>query len=726
MKKLFKEEIKIIILYLIIGLSWIYFSDKILYALTDNLEFINQFQSYKGVFYVITTAILFYLILHKYIEDFHLQKKEARKLNEQLRENNEELLAMNQELDQSFEELNSINQRFIKMINIVSTLDKQNNFVEEDFLSDLLKSAVEIIPEADYGKIYLLEDGYLKFIDAVGHDINSLKKLNLKKKCIYHYQENDIFNSKDYSINLDNVQEENKKELKKALKDIKDSIYINITVNDNIVGRISLDIAADSVEEFKESTKNILNSFAILASAFFSFKHYNTLQNKFTKEVVSSIIRILEIYDRYTKGHSENVANLAAKIAAEMKLSKNLVSDTYWAGMIHDLGKLLVPINILNKKEKLTKEEFQLIKKHPIWGKEALSKSGSLKHISTYILYHHERWDGKGYPEGLKGENIPLVSQIISVADAWDAMRSKRSYRKPLTKKVALNEIKQNKGKQFSPQVVDAFLKLAEKENLYQKDYQLDNSNFNINESYFQSLFEKSKQGIVILDNRFKIIKSNQHFLKMFGFKKHEILDKHIKNIVVPIEKSEETDKFINQVKNNERVSSRTYRQKKNGASIEVSIEAFQINLDKNSQGYYIIYEDISELKNIERKFRNSQQKYRTLFENDDVVMLIIDPEDGKIIDANPAAENFYGWDKKKLKEMKISEINTLNRNEIKAEMDRARSNNKTRFLFKHKTASGKIKDVEVYSQPIHFEDKKYLYSIIHESKKSLVFANSY
>jgi PAS domain S-box-containing protein len=399
-----------------------------------------------------------------------------------------------------------------------------------------------------------------------------------------------------------------------------------------------------------------------------------------------------------------------------------MVVDTYWAGMVHDIGKLLVPVNILNKKGRLSEEEYQLIKKHPVWGSQALADSAVLKHISKYILYHHERWDGRGYPEGIKSDEIPLVSQIIAVADAWDAMRSERSYRNPLTKKEALAEIKNNKGIQFSPEVADKFLKIVSKDDFSIKDSAIDSrsskSSLSFNEDYFEYLFEESAEGIVVLDSEFRIIKSNQYFLEMFDYQRYEVLDRHIKDVVVPGEKSDETEKFMELVKNGERVNERSFRKDSSGEKVEVSIQGFPISLTRGKTGYYIIYQDISEFKDLERKYFNSQQKYRALFENEDIIILIINPESGQVVDANPAAENFYGWSRNELKSKKISEINCLSQAEVKAEMENAKANNRNRFLFKHQLASGEVKEVEVYSQAINFEEKEYLYSIIHELDK--------
>lgn len=219
----------------------------------------------------------------------------------------------------------------------------------------------------------------------------------------------------------------------------------------------------ESDQFFTQNSKKLFKAFYNLISSFYKLKEYNLLQNNFTKELVSSTVKMLEMYDLYTRGHSENVADLSVKIAEEMELTQKRIDDIYWAGLVHDIGKMLIPLEILNKDGKLTDSEYEVIKEHPVLGSNALGSSKALKHIAKFVRYHHEHWDGGGYPEGLKGKEIPLESRILSAADAWDAMRSKRTYRKPLTFNHALAELKDNRGRQFAPKVVDALLNILKK-----------------------------------------------------------------------------------------------------------------------------------------------------------------------------------------------------------------------------------------------------------------------
>jgi len=202
----------------------------------------------------------------------------------------------------------------------------------------------------------------------------------------------------------------------------------------------------------------------------------------------------------------------------------------------------------------------------------------------------------------------------------------------------------------------------------------------------------------------------------MFGYNKEELIGSTIKRIV-PREKIDETEKIVNQLKHNEKIYAKTTRQKLNNEMIKVSIQGFPITLNKNHMGYYLIYRDVTELEEAKMQYKAIEDRYKMLFDNEDIPMLIIDPESGQIIDANIAAEKFYGWEKSELKIKKITEINALSEEEVKNKMKLAKSKITKRFIFKHKLASGELKPVQVYSHPIKFGEREYLYSIIHHKE---------
>ncbi|ADQ13976.1 HD domain-containing phosphohydrolase [Halanaerobium hydrogeniformans] len=599
---MFKKEKKIIFVYLIIGISWVYFSQRYLPLFSDNFEQYNQLQSYNFLIFVLLSSLFSFLFLKKYLAMIRDNNRLLKLKEKDLRDLKEQKQQLNNNLEQADQKIKSKNQRFVKMIAAVSALNDNPEEVEEDFLTKILSSAVHIIPEADYGKIYIFEGEKCKFVSAVGHDFEILRKTDINKIFVCDLSD---YNSKcirDYTIKLEKLPKKQREEIIRALRPIKESIYNEIKVKGKVIGRISLDIAEESDQNFSNLSSIILESFAALASSHFAYKKYDKLQAKFTKELINSIIKILEMYDMYTKGHSEHVANLSLLLAEEMELSDKNVMDAYWAGMVHDIGKLLIPINILNKKNRLTDVEYDLIKRHPLWGSKSLSDSDALKNIARYIHYHHERWDGKGYPNGLERNEIPVISQILSVSDTWDAMTSDRSYRKSLTKKEALEEIKENRGSQFSPVVVDAFVHIMEKRKLNieqkvkEKFNQLESKAVIGSENkLFENLFERSRQGIIILDEEFNVEKVNPYFLNVFGFQRNDVLGINIKDFLLPREKRAESEKNIEALKAGREINVKTYRQKKSGEKIEVEIQAFPVGESENEINYCFIYRDICE-----------------------------------------------------------------------------------------------------------------------------------
>lgn len=184
--------------------------------------------------------------------------------------------------------------------------------------------------------------------------------------------------------------------------------------------------------------------------------------------MTSTLSESIDARDKYTSSHSLNVAYYSREIAKAMNLSRKTCDHLYVGGLLHDIGKIGVPEAILNKPGRLTEEEFEKIKEHPQMGYNILkyipyfNKNGLL----DMVLYHHEKYNGTGYPHGLKGENIPLEARIMAVADAFDAMTSRRVYRNKRDLDFALNELVKGKGSQFDPEIADIFLDLIEKDQI--------------------------------------------------------------------------------------------------------------------------------------------------------------------------------------------------------------------------------------------------------------------
>ena len=206
-----------------------------------------------------------------------------------------------------------------------------------------------------------------------------------------------------------------------------------------------------------------LISFIISMVQINKYNERHEHDNEMINESIETFTGFIDAKDPYTNGHSKRVAGYTKLIAKEMGYDGEELDRIYYIALLHDCGKIGVPDSILGKPGKLTAEEFEIIKSHTVRGGEILSSFKSLKDVGEGALYHHERYDGGGYPEGKAGEDIPLIARIICVADSFDAMNTNRVYRKKLTKEMIISEIENNKGRQFDPKIADIMLHLIKK-----------------------------------------------------------------------------------------------------------------------------------------------------------------------------------------------------------------------------------------------------------------------
>lgn len=184
---------------------------------------------------------------------------------------------------------------------------------------------------------------------------------------------------------------------------------------------------------------------------------YLTRQQRFSQrlfeQTAKALVNAIDAKDAYSHGHSMRVAEYSEKIARELGKSAEECEKIYYAGLLHDVGKIGIDDQIINKKGKLTDEEYEAIKQHPVYGNQILLSISEYPYLSIGAHHHHERYDGRGYPDKLKGEDIPEIARIIAVADAYDAMTSTRSYRDAIPQQIVREEIVKNSGTQFDPQV---------------------------------------------------------------------------------------------------------------------------------------------------------------------------------------------------------------------------------------------------------------------------------
>lgn len=207
-----------------------------------------------------------------------------------------------------------------------------------------------------------------------------------------------------------------------------------------------------------DKTKKELNKKNAELKKFFDEMQYGYLQT------VMSLANSIEAMDAYTRGHCQRVMEISCEVARVLGLSEKEIEDLRYAAILHDIGKIGVSHDILNKNGSLTDEEFSEIKKHPEIAYNILKDVKFLDKALNGILQHHERYDGKGYPNGLKGDEICIFGKIMSVADAFDAMTSDRTYRKAMSVEEAMGELERCKGTQFDPDIVDMFVFLMSSE----------------------------------------------------------------------------------------------------------------------------------------------------------------------------------------------------------------------------------------------------------------------
>ena len=188
---------------------------------------------------------------------------------------------------------------------------------------------------------------------------------------------------------------------------------------------------------------------------------------KLSTQVMMSLASAIDAKDAYTKGHSVRVAEYSCELARRMGKNSQEIEDIYYIGLLHDIGKIGIPTAIINKPGKLTEEEYAVIKSHPTIGAEILGNISELPDISIGAHWHHERYDGQGYPDGLIGLQIPEIARIIGTADAYDAMSSRRSYRDVLPQNVVRDEIAKGKGTQFDPVIAKHMLAMIDEDKEY-------------------------------------------------------------------------------------------------------------------------------------------------------------------------------------------------------------------------------------------------------------------
>lgn len=461
-----------------------YFSERTLshtplIGIIMSISFIHLFSTYKRIIYYILTFILisitllismqsplhfiatyalFLLISFIINKNFYNALIDEFKYKEEIKIYQEKL---NQKVTNLQKDFNELYQAYPKILDFLSHSNLSKFNQEKEFLTSTFRLFNNLIVEADYGSLYIIENKKVTFIDAIGHDLKILTSINFDHKAFE-------INNKDFQIIKDfeetfkdeNIIKEENYILDKATRPIKETLMFHVPLTENKKVCISMDIKKGSPLEFSEVSQVKIKAFQNIIKTYYQNSELKQLKESLTTDIAMSLTNLLKIHDEYTTDHSEQVATLALRIGERMQLDDTELQDLYYASLLHDVGKAIIPNTILNKKDPLTLEEFNEIKTHPVIGYQATKDLKNLSSISKYIRHHHERYDGFGYPAQLKGKEIPLLSRIISVVDAYDAMISKRPYREAMKKSDAIEELIRCKYTQFDAEIVDIFVQL--------------------------------------------------------------------------------------------------------------------------------------------------------------------------------------------------------------------------------------------------------------------------
>jgi len=410
---------------------------------------IKLFKTWKYVLWIslIGSIVIISMILWNRSMSIRVEKaaRELEKRTEELRKAYKQLKNREKELRETLSKLAKQNWEMQRMIDMFSKLS-----VSEDVATSLrvlLEVALDLCGIFDKGIVLMKEGTSWKCVAG----------RNLSDDLISKEFE-DIYTPPSGEIMILNIDD--KVDIRKIptplVKESKIVIGTGFWKMGKPLGAMFL--ASSEENDIPERVIEIMRSFGSLASSFIYLKTFRESEKRYQTEVIKVMLSVLEARDPYTKGHGERVAIMAREVAERLGWKGEDVERIYWAGILHDIGKIGIPEDILNKPGLLTEEEYRIVQRHPVISAEILERFEHLRELAHIVRYHHERWDGKGYPEGLSGEEIPIESRILAVADAFDAMTSDRPYRKALKLEKAIEEIRKNKGKQFDPDIVKVFI----------------------------------------------------------------------------------------------------------------------------------------------------------------------------------------------------------------------------------------------------------------------------
>ena len=361
-----------------------------------------------------------------------------------------------------------LRKRVAELALMLKSIESINSSLDYHLVLDNLMGLAKKITGSEASSAILLEGDKLCFAAASGIKSKNIKKVYLAKdEGIAGWV---IKNCKPAIVKDVNKDKRfsNKADSSSGFK-TRSIVVVPLKIEGKIIGVVEA-VNKKNKKLFGHNDIRLLMTLANSAAVAINKARLYQDINELFISTIKTIANAIEAKDTYLKGHSERITVFSLAIACELGLSEDVKKNVEMAALLHDVGKIGIPEHILCKRDKLTCEEFEYMKKHPSIGADMLSSIKQLSCAIDGIKHHQEIYDGSGYPDGLKGKNIPLIARIIAVADTFDAMTTTRSYRNGLPAEVALTEIKNKRGIQFDPDCVDGFMKAYSKGNI-KSDY---------------------------------------------------------------------------------------------------------------------------------------------------------------------------------------------------------------------------------------------------------------
>jgi len=396
----------------------------------------------------IVTLVFFYLRSRKMVNTIN-------KANIQLRYSNKKITDLSNENAELSQKLKNMYQIFYSFIESEDT---------KKILNNALESIVKLLPEAKTGSIGFITDHHWKIFAAYGFPeeiynftlpIDKVVKIGKHVREVHNL---DSFNE-DFSVEITNIL------VKSNATNLGSSLFLDLYNKERFIGNISVNSKENIT--FSDSSKEVLEIFGRLIEVFIDLKFEEREAIEAYNYSLKKLSDVAERFDMETSEHMNRVCEISYEIAKSLGLNENFAQEIKTYTYYHDIGKILIPIEILRKKGSLSKSEWEIMKKHPEYGASIIGEAEIFKVARNIALYHQERYDGSGYPFGLKGKDIPIEARIVAIADVYDALRSERPYKKSFSHeesmKILLEGDDRTSPKQFDPEILKLFVKIIEK-----------------------------------------------------------------------------------------------------------------------------------------------------------------------------------------------------------------------------------------------------------------------